>query len=287
VNNLPPQVTPFVGREHEVAELKRLLRTRRLLTLVGPDGIGKTRLSLEIAAEVVDDYLHGVWFVELAPVSDPELVAQAVASVLGVKEEAGSPVVDALVRYVADRQLLLILDNCEHVAQACANLVKQLLQSGPHLKILASGREQLGLAGEMSYSVPALAAPEATRLFIDRAVLVQPDFQVTRETAAAVADICRRLDGIPLAIELAAARVRSLSVEAIAERLTNRFRELTGGSRTHLPRQQTLRALIDWSYNLLSEAGSGLRLRSKAYRWRASPRPSSKCTSVTMRDSAC
>jgi len=258
-NNLSQQLTSFVGRKRELDDVRTLLRNTRLLTLFGAGGIGKTRLSQQLAAEVLDDFPDGVWFVELAPLSDPRLVPQSVAFVLGVKEEAARPVVEALIKFIKDRRLLLVLDNCEHLVQACAELVTQLLQSGPHLKVLASSREYLRVAGETSYPVPALAVPdpakaiklpaftqyEAVLLFIDRAVAVQPAFQLTDQNAFAVADICQRLDGIPLAIELAAARVRTLSVEMIAARLGDRFRLLAGGNRTALPRQQTLRALID------------------------------------------
>ncbi|TMH54013.1 MAG: adenylate/guanylate cyclase domain-containing protein [Betaproteobacteria bacterium] len=266
-NNLPLQVTSFVGRERELAEVKKLLANSRLLTLLGVGGIGKTRLSLQVAADLMDDYPDGVWFVELAPLTDALLVPQAVASVLGVKEEAGRPVVEALIKYVKSRRQLLILDNCEHLLDACAELVKQLLQAGPSLRILASSREHLRVAGESTYPVPALAAPdpyekfihttltqyEAARLFIDRALAAQPAFEISQQNAIAVAEVCHRLDGIPLAIELAAARVRALPVGTIASRLSDRLRLLAGGDRTALPRQQTLRALIDWSFDLLGE----------------------------------
>jgi predicted ATPase/class 3 adenylate cyclase len=266
-NNLPQQVTSFIGRECELAEIAKSLRNTRLVTLLGVGGIGKTRLSLQVAADMLDAFPDGVWFVELAPLTDSQLVPQAVASVLGVKEEAGRPLVEALEKHVKDRQLLLILDNCEHLVDACADLVKQLLQSGPRLKILASSREHLRVAAETTYPVPALAVPdpsgvitpealtqyESVRLLVDRAVAALPAFQITGQNAAAISEICRRLDGIPFAIELAAARVRALSVENIAARLNDRFRLLTRGSRTALPRQQTLRASIDWSYDLLTE----------------------------------
>jgi predicted ATPase/class 3 adenylate cyclase len=266
-NNLPQQVTTFVGRARAIAEVRNLLGTTRLLTLCGMGGLGKTRLSLQVAADVVGEYPDGVWFVELAPLTDERLVPQALASVLGVKEEGGRPVGEALVRYVKDRTLLVILDNCEHLVRACAELAIQLLQAGPHVKILASSREGLHVRGETSYPVPGLAVPdpgrklplealtgyEAVGLFVDRAVAAQPQFRLTERNVAAVTDICRRLDGIPLALELAAARLRALSVENIAARLEDRFRLLAGGDRTALPRQQTLRALIDWSYELLTE----------------------------------
>ena len=265
-NNLPQQVTSFIGRERELTEVERLLAKTRLLTLVGAGGLGKTRLSLQVAADALDDYPDGVWFVELAPLLDARRVAQAVASALGVKEDAGRPVIEALAKHVKDRQMLLVLDNCEHLLDACAELASQLLQSGGQLKVLASSRESLHVTGEMSYPVPSLAVPdprekisladlaqcEAVHLFIDRAIAVHPAFRVTQQNAKSVSDICQRLDGIPLAIELAAARVRAMSIDKIAERLTDRFRLLTGGDRTALPRQQTLRASIDWSHDLLS-----------------------------------
>ena len=265
-NNLPQQVTSFIGRERELVEIGRLLKKTRLVTLLGVGGLGKTRLSLQVAADVMDDFPDGVWLVELAPFADPRLVPQAVASVLGVKEEAGRPVVEVLAKHIADRRLLLILDNCEHLVHACAELAGPLLQAGLHLRILTSSREPLHVAGEMTYPVPSLAIPdalqaitpaavtqyEAVHLFVDRAIAVHPSFQVTAQNAAAVATICRHLDGIPLAIELAAARVRALAVEKIAERLSDRFRLLTGGARTAPSRQQTLRASIDWSHDLLT-----------------------------------
>ena len=274
-NNLPQQLTTFIGRERELAEVKKLLGSTRLLTLVGAGGLGKTRLSLQVAADVMDDYPDGVWFVELAPLADGRLVAQAVGSALGVKEEAGRPLVDALARHVADRRPLIVLDNCEHLIQACAELAAQLLRSGPRLRLLATSREPLHVAGETVCPIPALGIPapggsiplsvlarfESVRLFVDRAVGAQPTFRVTAANAAAVTDICRHLDGIPLAIELAAARVRALSVEQIAAHLSDRFRLLTGGDRTALPRQQTLRACIDWSYDLLIDSERALLRR--------------------------
>ena len=244
------------------------MRKTRLLTLLGVGGLGKTRLSLQVAAEVLDDYPEGVWFVELAAMTDERLVPQAIASVLGVKEEAGRPVIDALIKYVRDRHLLLILDNCEHLVHACAELAKRLLQSG-------AGREDPDVQprsaalsrAKPSIPVPPLSVPDARRHDLrrdDHAMRGGPPVrrtrdggativQVTEQNAPAVVEICHRLDGIPLAIELAAARVRALSVEQIAERVSDRFRLLTNGDRTALPRQQTLRALIDWSYDLLTE----------------------------------
>jgi predicted ATPase/class 3 adenylate cyclase len=271
-NNLPQQLTSFIGRERELIEVKELLGKTRLLTLLGVGGIGKTRLSLQLAAEVIDDFPDGVWFVELAAVADARIVAQATATVLAVKEDAGRPVSEAVMKAVGGRRMLIVLDNCEHLVFACAELARDLLQASPHLKVLASSREPLRIAGETNYSLPALAVPdahevvateslmhfEAVHLFVERAVAAQPSFQVTDQNAAAVVEICRRLDGIPLAIELAAARVRALSVKEIAARLSDRFRLLVLGDRTALPRQQTLQALIDWSYDLLTEPEQAL-----------------------------
>jgi predicted ATPase/class 3 adenylate cyclase len=266
-NNLPQQLNSFVGRERELAEAKQRLATSRLVTLLGMGGIGKSRLSIQLGADLLDDYRDGVWLVEFAPLTDARLVPQAVASVLGVKEDAGHSVQEALPRYVRDKQLLFILDNCEHVVRACAELAKQLMQAGAGIKVLASSRDVLQIAGEATYQVPTLSVPdphnptepaqllrhEAVRLFVDRAHASQPSFEVTPGNAAAVADICNRLDGIPLALELAAARTRALSVEAIAARLDDRFRLLVSGDQTVLPRQRTLRALIDWSHDLLPD----------------------------------
>jgi non-specific serine/threonine protein kinase len=224
---------------------------------------------------MLDDFPDGVWFVDLAPMTDERLVPQAAASVLGVKEEAGRPVLEALVKYVSDRELLLILDNCEHLLHACAELASQLLRSGRRLKILASSRQPLHVAAETTYHVPSLSVPEpqttvtiqalaqyeAVRLFVDRARAAQPSFQITDGNSKAVVDICHRLDGIPLALELAAARARALSVTEIAARLNDRFRLLTTGDRTALPRQQTLRASIDWSYALLTDEERALLRR--------------------------
>lgn len=261
-NNLPVQLTSFVGREAALAEVKILMDRQRLLTLVGPGGAGKTRLALQAAAESVPD--DGVWMVDLAPLTDPTLVTQAVASVLNVGEEPERPLLRTLADSLRSKQMLLILDNCEHLLDAAAALVQSLLQSCPGVRLLATSRERLGLTGEQAYPVPSLALPsfdlpqtalsvgssEAGRLFLDRAALF-PGFAVTDSDAPALARLCRRLDGIPLALELAAARTRSLTVEQIDARLDQRFRLLTGGSRTALPRHQTLQGLMDWSYELL------------------------------------
>jgi predicted ATPase/class 3 adenylate cyclase len=270
-NNLPPQLTSFIGRETEMAEVKRLLAGTRLLTLTGAGGSGKTRLALQVAADLLDDYTDGVWFVELATLTEPSLVPQRVASVLGVREQQGRPLLDTLADALRPKKLLILLDSCEHLLQGCVDLVSRLLLSCPGVKLLATSREALNATGEASWTVPLLSAPdprspevthadpaklngyEAVRLFVDRARLSKSDFALTERNGAAVAQICHRLDGIPLGIELAAARVKVLSVEQIASRLDDRFRLLTGGSRMVLPRHQTLRAAIDWSFDLLSD----------------------------------
>ncbi|HVO90572.1 MAG TPA: tetratricopeptide repeat protein [Casimicrobiaceae bacterium] len=264
-HNLPHALTSFIGRERELDEIRELLVDARLVTLHGVGGLGKTRLSLQVAESVLEAFPDGVWFVELAALTDATRVAQSVASAIGVKEEAGRPVIEALAKYVSDRALLIVLDNCEHLIQACAEVAAQLLRAGPRVRILASSRELLRVSGETTYPVPALSLPDASTtidvatlggfeavwLFVARAKAVQPAFALDQRNAAAVADICRRVDGIALAIELAAACVRTLSVQKIASRLEDRFALLRGGDRTSLPRQQTLRALIDWSYDLL------------------------------------
>jgi predicted ATPase/DNA-binding SARP family transcriptional activator len=264
--NLPVPLTSFVGRQAEMAEVRGLLQTSRLLTLSGPGGTGKTRLALEVATQLLDDYLHGVWLVELAPLADPALVTQTIAATLGVREQPRRTIQDALLDYLRTKTMLLILDNCEHLIETCAQLADTMLRAAPGLKIVASSRESLGIAGETSYRVPSLPLPDVqapslealshndcVRLFVDRALAAYPRFRLKEKNALAIADICRRLDGIPLALELAAARVAVFSPEAIASRLDDRFRLLTGGSRTALERHQTLRALIDWSYDLLSD----------------------------------
>ena len=265
-NNLPQQVTSFIGREQEVPAIEALLQKGRLVTLVGTGGAGKSRLSLQVAADLLGGFPDGVWLVELAPLSDPASVAQAVAAAVSVREEPGKRLSETLPAALKTKHLLLILDNCEHLLPACAALAESLLRGCPHLKVLASSREALNISGEQVYRIPALSLPatqqgqtadsltqyEAVRLFIDRAQAVQPAFTVTDANAPAVAQICFHLDGVPLALELAAARIRSLPAEQVLARLDDRFRLLTGGSRVALPRQQTLRALIDWSYDLLS-----------------------------------
>ena len=266
-NNLPVQVTSFVGRAGELAALARLLPTTRLLTLTGSGGTGKTRLALQLAAEVLEDFPDGVWLVELAPVADPAFMPRAVAAVLGVHEEPGQPLMASLLDVLHGKHGLLILDNCEHLIDACAQFGDAVLHGGAGPCILATSREGLNIPGEVTWRVTSLQTPvegdalglaglaqyEAMRLFVERARSVLPGFALTDANASAIRQIVARLDGIPLAIELAAARVSMLSPERIAERLSDRFRLLTGGSRTALPRQQTLRGAIDWSYRLLSE----------------------------------
>jgi len=276
-NNLPQPLTSFIGRERERAAARALLRDGRLVTIVGPGGIGKTRLSLEVAGDAIDDFPDGVWFTEFASIVDPGLVPKAVASVLGLQEDASTPIAQAVCAHCASRRLLLVLDNCEHLVDACAAFADALLRAAPDARMLASSREALNVAGEQTYPLPPLAVPDpassaadaartdAGQLFVERARLRQPAFALGERNVNAVAQICTRLDGIPLALELAAARVGVLTVEAIAEHLHDRFRLLTGGTRTALPRQQTLRALIDWSYDLLGDAEKTLFARLSVF----------------------
>src|SRR3989449_7255507 len=248
-----------------MAEVKHLLSRSRLLTLSGSGGSGKTRLALQAAAESVDRFTNGVWFVDVATVLEPDLLPSAVAAALRLREQSGQTMFDTLAGFLRGKRLLLILDNCEQIVSACAALAEKLLKTCPDLQILATSREGLGIGGELTWRVPSLPTPSnqdlnsfektaanpAVRLFVDRAVSVLPTFKLTPKNAPAVVKVCQRLDGIPLAIELAAARVKTISPEEIALRLSDRFRLLTGGSRTALPRHQTLRAAIDWSYHLL------------------------------------
>ncbi len=269
-HNLPIQLTSFVGRERELGELKPLLQASHLLTLTGPGGTGKTRLALRLAAEELESFAAGVWLAELAPLADPTLVPHTVAATLGVRELPDRPILDVLRDCVRAKSLLLILDNCEHLITACAQLAEALLRAAPGLRILATSREAFGIAGETTYRVPSLPLPDGARpgqpraldalarndcvrLFAERAAATHPAFHLTTTNTPAIAEIGRRLDGIPLAIELAAARTKVLPPEQIAAGLDDRFRLLTGGSRTALPRHQTLRALIEWSHELLSE----------------------------------
>jgi non-specific serine/threonine protein kinase len=268
--NLPIPITGLIGREPELATIGALLRQpgTRLVTLTGPGGIGKTRLALAVAADLINAFPDGVWLVELAPLADPTLVPQAVAGALGLRAEAGRPLLDALVEYLRDRAVLLILDNCEHLVEASARVADTLLRECADVRILATSRETLGIAGETMVQARPLSVPgsrqppspdallqsDAARLFVERARAVLPGFAVTDDNAAALAQVCRRLNGIPLAIELAAARIGMLRVEQIAARLDDTFRLLGGGSRTAPAHQQTMRASMDWSYDLLADA---------------------------------
>lgn len=267
LTNLPNPLTSFVGREKEMYELKGLLSSTRLLTLTGVGGSGKTRLAIQIARDKLPNYKHGIWWVDLAPLSDPALVPQTVARVLGVQESSERTPVELLRLFIRDKSMHLVLDNCEHVIGACAELAETLLLGCPHLQILATSREALNVSGETVWRVPSLASPDpdhlppldqlaqydSVKLFVLRAIASSQDWKLDNN-ASAVAEICARLDGIPLAIELAAARVKLLKVEHIAARLNERFALLTDGSRTALPRQQTLRATVDWSHDLLPES---------------------------------
>jgi predicted ATPase/DNA-binding CsgD family transcriptional regulator/Tfp pilus assembly protein PilF len=303
-NNLPIALSSFIGRGREIVEIRRLLLPghdpsqaagsgqpnpggsgARLLTLAGSGGSGKTRLAIWVAAELGDAFADGVWLIELASLSDPALVPQAVASVLGIREHPGRPLTESLADYAATRSLLIVLDNCEHLVGACARLAETLLRSCPDVRILATSREPLNIPGETVWIVPSLSIPEsplrldaglnaavllhyeAIRLFCERAAAISPDFTMTDQNGPAVAEICQRLDGVPLAIELAAARVRALSAEQIAERLRthDRFRLLTSGGRTAPPRHQTLEAALDWSYALLAETERRLLQRLSVF----------------------
>jgi predicted ATPase/class 3 adenylate cyclase len=279
-NNLPVQRSPLVGREAELATVQRLLlrNDTGLLTLTGAGGIGKTRMALQVAAELIDKFQDGVFFVSLAHITDPTLVAPAIAQALNIKEDAGRSLTADLADYLSDKQLLLVLDNFEQVLKA-VSVASALLAAAPRLKVLATSREVLHLKGEQEFNVPPLRMPDLTRLpaaqalsqydavalFIQLARLVRPDFQVTNETAPAIAEICYRLDGLPLAIELAAARIRLLTPQAMLARLASRLRLLTGGARDLPERQQTLRSTLQWSYDLLQPAEQQLFRRMTVF----------------------
>ncbi len=275
IGNLPAPLSTFIGREREIADVKQLLRSQRLVTLTGPGGSGKTRLALQVANELQEEYGDGVWLAELASLSDEALVTQTIAAHLNVHEQSGRPLIDTLADHLSSRQILLVVDNCEHLINACAQFSETILQKNPHLHILATSRQMLGVPGESVFTTPPLTLPEerpwkspasaeealaaygrseAVQLFVNRANALMNDFDLSMENGAWVSEICRRLDGMPLAIELAAARVPSLSIQQIAQRLDDRFHLLTGGSRTAEPKQQTLAATLDWSYALCSEA---------------------------------
>ena len=267
-NNLPLQLNRFIGRERAIDEIKRTLWSTRLLTLTGPGGCGKTRLALKVAEELNDAFGDGVWLIELASLSDATLIVRTMMTALDMHEQTGRTPAEALIEQLQPRELLLVLDNCEHLIDGCAELAMTLLQHCSGLRILATSREVLNIAGEIAWPVPplstidpqrsvdaaALQTSEAACLFLDRATAAQADFAVSDQAATAIAQICRRLDGMPLAFELAASRVKVLKTAEIAARLDDRLNSLTAGSRTALPRHQTLRAAIDWSYDLLNEA---------------------------------
>jgi predicted ATPase/class 3 adenylate cyclase len=278
-SHLPSRLSSFVGRTAETAEVKRLLKLSRLLTLTGSGGVGKSRLAFQVAADLLAEYPDDAFIIDLAPLSNPALVPQHVLSALGVAEEPGRSQVDTLLAHLAGRRLLLLFDGCEHLLAACAALAEMILRTCPHVRILATSREPLRIGGEMTWRVPSLSIPDtvvisggddakrfdAVSLFIERARQSKPDFAVDGGNVKAVVQVCRRLDGIPLALELAAVRVKVLSCEQIAERLDDRFRLLTSGARDALPRHQTLRAAVDWSYDLLDEHERMLFLRLSVF----------------------
>ena len=279
VNNLPQQLTSFVGRTGELAELKGLLNRHRFVTLTGAGGCGKTRLALQLAADLLESYPDGIWFVELASLADPGLLPQTVASALGVIERRPESYTKVIIDHLRARRAFLVLDNAEHLLGACASFVDDVLKSCPQVVALITSREPLSVTGEAIYRVPSLAVPdpkrhtdpqtlsqfESVQLFVARARMQRPDFDLTCENAPAVATICQRLDGIPFALELAAARLRSMFVDEVSRRLDERFHLLSVGARTALPRHKTLRSLIDWSYDLLSNAEQTLLCRMSVF----------------------
>jgi len=267
LHNLPAHLPSFIGREQEIEAIKELVSENRLVTLTGAGGCGKTRLAIQFAAQIVPDYTDGVWMVELAPVTVPDHIDQAIAEVFKIKEQPGSTLIQIITHYLENKNLLLILDNCEHLITACSEIVEQILKSTEHVTILSTSREAQNVADEVAWRVPSLSLPEngkelsakevnqyeAVQLFVARAKNKKADFNLSEQNAHPVLQICNRLDGIPLAIELAASRVNVLNPELIVSKLDDRFRLLTGGSRTALERHKTLQATIDWSYDLLSE----------------------------------
>src|SRR5215469_13806389 len=264
--NLPVQLTSFVGREAEMTQVHALLAGRRLVTLTGAGGVGKTRLAVEVAARVPAEFPGGVWLVELAPLADASLIPVTVARALGLPDAPGRSPIAAVTGFIGPRRTLLVLDNCEHLLDGCAQLIEDLLRACPALVVLATSREPICAAGEATWLVPSLPLDGAAiDLFADRGLRVRRDFAITPENHDAVTEICRRLDGIPLAIELAAARLRAFSPDEIVAGLHDRFRLLTGGSRTAVRRQQTLRASVDWSHALLTEPERALFRRLAAF----------------------
>ena len=265
-NNLPFQGTSFIGREREIDEVKALLKKSRLLTLLGMGGLGKTRLSLQVAAQTLQDHLDGAWFLDLAPLTDPALVVGEAARVLDVREEPDRPLIQTLCAHLRGKRLLIVIDNCEHLVHACADMAHAILKAAPNVRMISSSREALKVPGEHTYPILPLPVPKigdsletlrestAVRLFVARAQQHKPSFELNEKEAPAIAELVSRLEGIPLALELAAARVRSLGVADINKRLKDRYKILTGGDRVLQERQQTLRALVDWSYELLSDS---------------------------------
>ncbi len=305
-NNLPHAVTRFVGREQEIREVREWLQKARVVTLVGPGGIGKTRLAIETAARAADEFRDGIWLVELASLADPALLARSVGAALGVPEQHDRSASESIEAWLTNRRVLLVLDNCEHLVGACAGLAERLLGACAGLRILATSRESLAVAGEAVWQVPALAvasdasgrAPEtdeAVQLFLDRAALAKPSFASAESATGLVEELCRRLEGIPLAIELAAARVKVLSVDQILQKLDDRFRLLSGGSRTAPSRHRALQATLDWSHDLLTDEERTLfrRLSVFAGGWTleaaeaiASDEPSSRHSALSTQHSA-
>jgi predicted ATPase len=265
-NNLPRQPTPLIGRESEIAQLTKKMQAQRIVTIVGAGGVGKTRVALQVGADLLDGSGDGVWFVDLAPLKDPTLVASTVAAALGVRDQPKRSALETLLRYLERKRLLLILDNCEHLIDDTAKIADAILRDGPEVRLLATSREPLRIPGELVYSMPTLPVPPsegataegvfaygAAALFVERARAADSRFELTENNAAIVADIVQRLDGLPLAIELAAARMKALGIEDLAQRLGRKLAILTSGNRVAPPRQQTMRSTIEWSYDLLSE----------------------------------
>jgi len=278
-HNLPVQLTSFIGREKEIVDISQNILTNHLVTLTGIGGTGKTRLALQVAADMIEEFPDGVWFIELESITEPDMIPQTILAAMGIPEQTGTSNIQFLIEYLQNRKLLLILDNCEHLVDACAKLTQKLVKDAAHIRIISTSREALSIQGELIWQVLSLSLPdpkqisapeefeqfEAVQLFVERASLVQPQFQLTKGNASDVARICSRLDGIPLAIELAAARARSMGVDEIAKRLEDRFRLLMGGNRTGIERHQTLRATLAWSYNLLSDEEKHLFYRLSVF----------------------